>query len=123
MPIPAIRLLLGPQRPVSNLRRGVDSLSLKDGPIACISAGWQEAEGDTDDVQELVGRPLRDLNLYARTEDIFLAQPDLHDAYRSRQDQLKEQQKLYRLRLRHLMNAARQVLRSDVDPVLLATEQ
>jgi len=123
MPMPAIRLLLGPQRPVSNLRRAIDSLSLEEGPVACISAGWQEAEGDTDEVQELIGRPLHDLNLYARTEDLFQAQPGLHDAYRSRQDQLKEQQRLYRLRLRHLMNAARQVLGSDGDPQLLATEQ
>jgi hypothetical protein len=123
MPTPVIRLLLGPQRPVRNLRQAVESLPLRDGAIASISAGWQEAEGDIDEIQELIGRPLRDLNLYARAEDIFDAHPDLHDAYRNRQNQLKEQQRLYRLRLRHLMNAARQVLRSEGDPVLLAAEQ
>lgn len=123
MPTPVIHLLLGPQRPVSNLRKAAASLPFDDRPFACISAGWQEAEGDTGVVADLIGRPLQDLNLYSRAEDIFEAQPDLHDAYRLRQNQLKEQQRLYRLRLRHLMNAARQVLRSDGDPDLLATEQ
>lgn len=119
----AIRLLLGPQRPVSNLRAAVEQLELPEGPIATISAGWQEAEGDIDDVKALTGRALRDLNLYARAETLFQAHPELHEAYRARQGQLKEQQRLYRLRLKHLMVAARQVLRSDGDPTLLAAER
>lgn len=119
----AKRVLLGPQRPASNLAAAVEHLSPGDGPIATISAGWQEAEGDIDEVQQLVGRPLLDLGLYRRTEELFAAHSDLHDAYRSRQERLKEQQRFYRLRLRHLMVAARQVMRSEGDPTVLAAEQ
>jgi len=119
----AKRVLLGPQRPGSNLPAAVEQLSLDDGPIAVISAGWQEAEGDIDEVAELVGRPLHDVGLYRRTEELFATHHDLHDAYRSRQERLKEQQRLYRLRLRHLMVATRQVMRSEGDRVVLAAEQ
>ena len=117
------RLLLGPQRPTRNLDRAVESLDLADGPIAVISAGWQEAEGDIDDVEELVGRPLADLHLYRRAETLLQGDERLRDAYRARQDQLMEPQRLYRLRLKQLAVAARQVLAADGDTEMLAAEQ
>lgn len=97
--------------------------ALPDGPVAVISAGWQEAEGDIDDVQQHVGRPVRDLLLYQRAEKIFEQHKDLQQAYRVRQERLIERQRLYRMRLRFLMDAARQVMRSDADAALLATEK
>jgi len=97
--------------------------ALPDGPVAVISAGWQEAEGDIDDVQQHVGRPVRDLLLYQRAEKIFEQHKDLQQAYRVRQERLIERQRLYRMRLRFLMDAARQVIRSDADAALLATEK
>ena len=107
------RLLLGPQRPVTNLGDAVKAAGIPEGPVAVISAGWQEAEGDIDDVQQLIPRPLVDLRLYHRAEEIFATQRQLHELYRSRQDQLKELQRLYRLRLRQLMIAARHTLKAD----------
>ncbi len=118
-----IRLLLGPQRPTVNLRSALDESGMPGGRMAVISAGWQEAEGDIDDVREIVGRELNDVGLYARAEALMAAHPKLHAAYRARQDRLVELQRLYRLRLRHLMVAARQTLRADGDPELLAPEQ
>jgi hypothetical protein len=50
---------------------------LPDGPLAVISAGWQEAEGDIGDVQQFVGRPVRDLTLYQRAEKIFATIPGI----------------------------------------------
>jgi hypothetical protein len=119
----ATRILLGPQRPHSRLPDALASAALPDGPVAVISAGWQEAEGDIDDVQQLVARPVRDLLLYQRAEQIFAAHQELQEAYRVRQERLKDRQRLYRLRLRYLMDAARQVMRADADPALLATEK
>ena len=117
------RIVLGPQRPQSRLADGVAAAALPDGPIAVISAGWQEAEGDIDDVQQHVGRPVRDLKLYQRAERIFAAHADLQQAYRVRQERLIERQRLYRMRLRFLMDAARKVMRSDAEAALLATEK
>lgn len=116
-------MLLGPQRPRSNLRQAVERLAPDSGPIAVISSGWQEAEGDIDDVRELAGRPLHDLRLYHRAEMLFQSHPEFHAAYRARQDALKQQQRLYSLRLRHLMTAARQLMQAEGNPTMIAAEQ
>lgn len=119
----APRLLLGPQRPHRNLEDAASRIGIEDGPVAVISAGWQEAEADIDDVEEVVGLPLHDLRIYERAESLFHADARLHDAYRKRQDQLKEQQRLYRLRLKQLAVAAREMLAADGDGDMLAAEQ
>lgn len=118
-----LRLLLGPQRPVTNLGTAIRDAGIPDGPIAVISAGWQEAEGDIDDVRGIVGRELRDLGLYARAEALMATDKVLHEAYRQRQESLKELQRLYRLRLRYLTMAARRTLRAEGNPDLLLPEQ
>lgn len=117
------RLLLGPQRPHLNLGKELASLSLPEGPLAVVSAGWQEAEGDIDDLREEVKRPLLDLQLYQRAEQVFAADSVLRLALRERQDRLQELQRLYRLRLRQAMLAARQIRRAAASPDLLAGEE
>lgn len=117
------RLLLGPQRPIANLGEAVANAPLPEGPIAVISAGWQEAEDDIDDLLEIVNRPLINLNLYQRAEEVFAADEGLRAAYRQRQERLQELQRLYRLRLRQLMIAARQIKREDAAADLVAAEQ
>lgn len=117
------RLLLGPQRPVTNLGDVVAKFGQGDGPVAVISAGWQEAEGDIEDVHELVKRPLIDLELYGRADKIFATDDRLQSAYRERQELLKDLQRLYRVRLRQLMAAARQLQKTDADAGLMAAEQ
>ena len=116
-------LVLGPQRPVRNLGDAVAAAGLPDGPVAVVSAGWQEAEGDIEDVHELVRRPLRDLGLYQRAETLLAADPVLREAHRARQDALIAQQRLYRGRLRHLKMAARHTLEAEGDRALIAAEQ
>jgi hypothetical protein len=116
-------ILLGPQRPNTNLGAAIVEAALPDGPLAVISAGWQEAEGDIEDIHELVQRPLHDLRLYQRAEEVFAAAPELLLAYRERQDRLQVLQSLYRLRLRRLLNAARQMLRAKAEPSLVEAEQ
>ncbi|HSM31878.1 MAG TPA: hypothetical protein VK854_14360, partial [Woeseiaceae bacterium] len=123
MPGAATRLLLGPQRPEINLGVAVEMANLQPGPIALISAGWQEAENDIDHVSEAVGRPLECLSLYHRTDEVLAASDGLAEDYRERQDRLMELQRLYRLRLRPLARAARQMFGVDGDADLLAAEQ
>ena len=118
-----LRLLLGPQRPTVNLDRAMNRSGIDAGPIAVISAAWQEAEGDIDDVRQLVKSPLTDLGIYHKANELFSADTALHDAYRLRQDRLKEQQRLYRMRLRQLMIAARATLRADGETTVVAAER
>lgn len=117
------RLLLGPQRPELYLRGAMDAAGIEARSFAVISAGWQEAENDIDDVRAAVDRPLVDLELYRRAENLFAEVPELHEAYRARQDRLQEQQRLYGLRLRQLALAARHTLRDGRDPAIAEAEQ
>lgn len=118
-----LRLLLGPQRPVVNLGSAMAAAGIGGGRIAVISSAWQEAEGDIDDIRALVDNELFDLNLYRRAEALFAADKPLHEAYRNRQDQLIEQQNMYRLRLRQLTIAAREILRADGEAAAIAEER
>jgi hypothetical protein len=117
------RLLLGPQRPDVYLRDAIEAAGIEAGSFATITAGWQEAENDIDDVRAAVGRPLTDLELYGHAESLFAEIPELHAAYRQRQERLREQQRLYRLRLRPLASAARHVLRENGHPEIAEAEQ
>lgn len=117
------RILLGPQSPLPNLDIAINTPEIPEGPIAIISAGWQEAETDTQELQRQLGRPTVSLNLYQRAEDIFAGDKNLHKAYRRRQDQLQELQQLYRTRLRQSMVAARKMRRIEGSGALLAVER
>ena len=117
------RLLLGPQRPTVNLRHALAASDIEARSLAVISAGWQEAENDIDDVRSIVGLPLTDLCLYGRTERLLHELPDFAADYRLRQDRLQEQQRLYRLRLKQLAIAARHTLRATGDADMLAAER
>lgn len=117
------RILLGPQRPHINLNSAIQQSGIGDAPIAVISAAWQEAEGDIGDIQRLVDNPLHDLGVYQRANSVFDADEALLSAYRARQDQLIEQQRMYRLRLRQLTIAAREILRLQGEVTAVAEER
>ena len=117
-----MQILLGPQNPAPNLRQAVETINA-DGPIVVISAGWRDSEGEIDELQEIVGRPLEDLMLYQRAEQVFANEPVLYDLQRERQDNLTELQRLYRIRLAPTIAAARKLMRTRAEPELLRLEQ
>ena len=61
-----LRLLLGPQRPDVTIAGALARSGIGDAPIGVISAAWQEAEGDIDDIRQVVASPATDLHLYHR---------------------------------------------------------
>ena len=118
-----VRVLLGPQNPVRNIGAAVHESGVPDGPLAVISAGWQEAEGDIGELQSVVGRPLEDVGLYRHAEALFREDEELRSAYRVRQDKLQQLQRLYRIRLKSLSTAARRLQRVKGGEELLKTER
>jgi hypothetical protein len=116
------QILLGPQSPVANLRQAVESLDFN-GPVVVITAGWRDSEGEIDELREDIGRPVEDLSLYRRAEDVFAAEPQLGESQRERQDKLRELQRLYRIRLSPTLAAARRLMQTKGDPDLLLLEQ
>jgi hypothetical protein len=115
-------VFLGPQFKEPNLALALRHLAI-DGPLATISAGWQEREGELDELRRHVRMPVTDLALYARAERVFAGDPELHAAYRQRQRRLRELQDLYRLRLEHAKDAARELIERQGDADLLRRAQ
>lgn len=110
--------LLGPQFREPNLGAVLTALDLE-GPFAGISAGWQEREGELDELRAHVHADVADLRIYERTEDVFSADRPLRLAHRARQAELQELQDLYALRLRHAKTAARELFeRTGGSPAL-----
>jgi hypothetical protein len=101
-------LVLGPQFRTPNLREALGRAGLG-GPVAAITAGWQEREGELGALEEHLGQPVRDLRLYERAEAVFAQDGELHAAYRSRQNDLRQLQDLYRVRLGHAKAAVREL--------------
>jgi hypothetical protein len=104
--------LLGPQRHAPTVSPTLDALGAA-GTIAVITAGWQEREGEVDELREHVRRPVVNLRLHERADDIFHQNPEIFEAIRARQDHLKRLQRLYRRRLHHILESAREMLRLE----------
>ncbi len=111
-------ILLGPQR-----RPTVDavarSLSLA-GPIATITAGWQEREPDDAELSTLLGGRTANLSLYRRWLDVQDRDPQYAAAERALAGTLAELQDLYLLRLDYALRAVYTVQRRS--PGELRTE-
>jgi len=110
--------LLGPQFREPNLRLALRELGIS-GSLVAITAGWQEREGENEELRAHVDAPVKDLQLYARAEQVFSGDTELQMAHRRRQARLSEMQDLYRVRLDHSKQAARELLARDGEPELL----
>src|SRR5262245_42015683 len=113
-------LILGPQGRTPSLARALEGAHMR-GPVAAITAGWQEREGELAALESHLAQPVQDLRLYARAEVAFAEDPELHAGYRSRPITLREMQDLYRVQLEHAKRAAREVYR--VRPVTAAVRR
>ncbi|KPK61343.1 MAG: hypothetical protein AMJ59_02705 [Gammaproteobacteria bacterium SG8_31] len=117
------RAMLGPQRSSPNVASALVRMGLDGAPVCTITAGWQEREGELEDLRRHLGRPTRDLELYRRAETLFASHPDFHRAYRQRQRTLKELQRLYRRRLSHASAAYAEMMREPGDGMLVQNER
>ncbi len=114
--------LLGPQRLKPSLVTEVNRLGI-DGQVAAITAGWQEREAENEELQAHLERPVVDLRLHARAEQVFAEDRELSAAHRARQDRLRELQALYRFRLDFALKPARELMRRAGNPRLLEPER
>ena len=115
-------VLLGPQRLRPNLADAFDHLQVE-GSIAAVTAGWQEREGEVEEMREHVDRPVENLMLHARAEALFAADEELATAYTERQRTLITLQRLYRARLSHVLAAAKETFSLRAEPELLLPER
>jgi hypothetical protein len=104
-------LLLGPQRLHPTLAPLLSEAGLLDGRLAVVTAGWEDREAETTELEAHLGHPVVNLGLYRRGEQAFAADPELFAAYRRRRVRIREQSELYRLRLAHQKQALRDLMR------------
>jgi hypothetical protein len=71
-----------------------------------VSAGWQEFEGEFEELGLGIGNAPVDLHLHARAEDMFHHYPALRDAHARRQALVQDAERYYQLRLGFAMDAA-----------------
>jgi hypothetical protein len=102
-------ILLGPQRRPT-LDAVAASLAL-DGPVATITAGWQERESADSELSELLDGRDVNLTLYQRWLDVQEHDPEFATAERLTRDVLDDVQEIYLLRLDHALRAVDEISR------------
>ncbi len=98
-------VLLGPQQLKQSLGAAVKVLG-REGPVALVTAGWQEREDQDEELPTQLGRQVINLKLYERGERVFRDDPEFAKAHRARGDKLRLLQEYYRLRLERTFDAA-----------------
>ncbi|MDP9239953.1 MAG: hypothetical protein M3O55_04840 [Actinomycetota bacterium] len=79
------------------------------GPIATVTAGWEEREPDNAELDAQLGSPGINLSLYARWLDVLERDPDFAGAERRLRLLLDDVQELYLVRLDHALRAVYEV--------------
>ena len=115
-------VVLGPQRHVVTVTEELNLLGIS-GRIATITAGWQEREAEDDELSAALGNRAVNLRLHARTDDVFAQDQQLFSAHRRRQDNLRQLQDIYRMRLDHLMAAAAMLMTRRGPPEIIEPER
>lgn len=118
---PRAVVLLGAQRFDPTLGDAVAALGIE-GPIATITAGWQEREGEDQDLHEHLAKRTVNLRLHRRAEDVFKRDPELHKAHRQKQEILRHKQDFYRIRLEHALDASHVIRQRKAPPEILEEE-
>lgn len=96
-------VLLGPQRR-PGVEKVVTDLQL-DGPLATVTAGWQERELADDELDAHLGGRTTNLALWSRRQDVLDRDPAFAAAHRQRGIELNDMQELYLIGVRHTSRA------------------
>ncbi len=117
----ATGVLLGPQRLAITVDHELRALAIE-GPVAAITAGWQEREAEDQELQAALGNRAVNLMLHARSDAVGHGDPELFAAHRAKQDRLRQLQVFYRGRLAHAVEAVRELQAAEGPPDLLGPE-
>ena len=119
---PRAIVLLGAQRFDPTLGEAVEELGVE-GPIATITAGWQEREGEDADLHEHLQKRTVNLRLHRRAEDVWKRDPELAEGHRQKQQILRHKQDFYRIRLEHALDANHVIAQRKAPAAILEDEE
>jgi hypothetical protein len=110
-------VLLGPQRFLTTAGTVVRSVA-PDGPVATVTAGWQDREPADDQLDEVMGGRSRNLNLYGRLSDVLTTDDHFAGEALAHRDAMDELAGIYSLRLQRALESvyvvARRPARHDI---------
>ena len=105
----SVVVLLGPQRLGPTIGQEVAAAGLSTGPLALITAGWQEREDEDQELRKVLPLEALNLRLYHRSEKLHRDDPEYFVLHRERQDRLRSLQRVYAQRLRALFDSVRRL--------------
>jgi hypothetical protein len=111
--------LLGPQRFLTTAGAVVRGLGV-DGPVATITAGWEERESDDAELDSVMDGRSRNLRLFGRMMDVLERDADVAAAALALRDAVDDLAVLYSLRLQHALEAVYAVRRRQGRADILA---
>ncbi len=100
--------LLGPQPVYESLRAALQRNGLE-GTVALITAGWEEAEGEDEQLVHALPNAVVNLRLFRRTELLFAEDPPVIQLLQKRQDELRHLRDIYRMRVSYLLRATKKI--------------
>ena len=98
-------VLLGPQRFLTTAGTVVHSVA-PDGPVATVTAGWQDREPADDELDEVMGGRSRNLHLYGRLSDVLTTDDHFATEALRHRDTMDELAGIYSLRLQRALDSA-----------------
>jgi hypothetical protein len=99
------------------------SFGVPEGPIAAVTAGWQEREGEDAELNKHLSGRAFDLELYRRGDRAFASDPELARAHREMQRRLRALTRIYDQRLSFHRQSLLWLLEESGDPGLLDPER
>lgn len=105
-------LLLGEQLEQPSLASALERWGI-DGPVALVSAGWEEDETDDQWVGKATGRTVVNALLYGLADRLFAADPEVLQLLRTRQDEMRRLREVNKIQLDHLLAIARELLKRE----------
>ncbi len=91
--------LLGPIGDAVDLAAEIEAFGV-DGPVALITAGWEEGERNDAEIDRRLGGGTRNLGLYGRRLDVLSSDSEYAEAERLLRTQLDDLREQYQRRLR-----------------------
>jgi hypothetical protein len=103
-------VLLGPQRFLTTAGTVVRTVA-PEGPVATVTAGWQDREAADDELDEVMGGRSRNLHLYGRLSDVLTTDDHFATEALRHRDSMDELAGIYSLRLQRALDSAYAVAR------------
>ena len=110
-------VLLGPQRFLTTAGTVVRSVA-PEGPVATVTAGWEDRESADGELDEVMEGRSRNLHLYGRLSDVLVSDEHFATEALAHRDAMDELAGLYSLRLQRALDSVYAVARRPARPAV-----